>query len=139
MIYLHRILALLPRRPDWAVLVGPEEMLADGVLAGAHGGVSGGANLFPRLYVALFMAARSGDLERVRELHALVMRISETLYRIGRHSSAIIKGIKCALALSDVCDDGLAEPFQRFREPERARVRQVLDDLQPALKRLDVA
>jgi dihydrodipicolinate synthase/N-acetylneuraminate lyase len=136
MIYLHRILALLPHRPDWPVLVGPEEMLADAVLAGAHGGVNGGANLFPRLYVKLFEAARVGDLARVRELHALVMRVSEGLYRIGKHSSAIIKGIKGALALSGICDDFMAEPFQRFREPERARVRQILDELNPILKSL---
>lgn len=136
MIYLHRILALLPHRPDWPVLVGPEEMLADSVIAGAHGGVNGGANLFPKLYVKLFEAARSGELARVRELHALVMRVSEGLYRIGRHSSAIIKGIKGALALSGICDDFMAEPFQRFHEPERARVRQILDELNPLLKNL---
>jgi len=136
MIYLHRILALLPHRADWPVLVGPEEMLSGSVLAGAHGGVNGGANLFPHLYVKLFEAARAGDLVRVRELHALVMRVSEGLYRIGKHSSAIIKGIKGALALSGICDDFMAEPFQRFREPERARVRQVLDELNPLLKNL---
>lgn len=136
MIYLHRVLALLPHRPDWPVLVGPEEMLAEAVLAGAHGGVNGGANLFPRLYVKLFEAARAGDLARVRELHALVMRVSEGLYRIGKHSSAIIKGIKSALSLSGICDDFMAEPFQRFHEPERARVRQILDELNPTLATL---
>lgn len=136
MIYLHRILALLPHRPDWPVLVGPEEMLGDSVLAGAHGGVNGGANLFPRLYVRLFEAAKAGDLANVRELHTLVMRVSEGLYRIGRHSSAIIKGIKGSLALCGVCDDFMAEPFQRFREPERARVRQILDELTLLLKNL---
>lgn len=129
MIYLHRILELLPLRPDWTVLVGPEELLSDAVFAGAHGGVNGGANLFPKLYVKLFEAAKSGDLERVRELHSVVMRVSEGLYRIGQHSSAIIKGIKCALALSGLCDDFMAEPFTRFREPERTRVQQILDEL----------
>jgi 4-hydroxy-tetrahydrodipicolinate synthase len=136
MIYLHRVLALLPHRPDWPVLVGPEEMLADAILAGAHGGVNGGANLFPRLYVKLFEAARAGDLARVRELHALVMRVSEGLYRIGKHSSAIIKGIKGGLALSGICDDFMAEPFQRFHEPERTRVRQILSELNPTLATL---
>ena len=136
MIYLHRILALLPHRPDWPVLVGPEEMLSDAVLAGAHGGVNGGANIFPKLYVRLFEAAKAGDLPRVRELHGLVMRVSEGLYRVGRHSSAIIKGIKGALALSGICDDFMAEPFQRFHEPERSRVRQILDELNPILKNL---
>ncbi|MEO7272142.1 MAG: dihydrodipicolinate synthase family protein, partial [Vicinamibacterales bacterium] len=133
MIYLHRVVALLPHRPDWPVLVGPEEMLAAAVFAGAHGGVNGGANLFPRLYVRLFEAARIGDVAGARELHAIVMRVSEGLYQIGRHSSAIIKGIKGALAVSGICDDVMAEPFRRFREPERARVRQVLEELRPLI------
>ncbi|MEO8351077.1 MAG: dihydrodipicolinate synthase family protein [Chthoniobacteraceae bacterium] len=136
MIYLHRILALRSHRPDWPVLIGPEEMLSDAVLAGAHGGVNGGANLFPRLYVKLFEAARTGDLARARELHATVMRVSEGIYHIGRHSSAVIKGIKGALALSGICDDFMAEPFQRFHEPERARIRRILDELEPALSGL---
>ncbi len=49
------------KRPDWPVLVGPEELLAEAVLAGGHGGVNGGANLHPRLYVDLYDAAARGD------------------------------------------------------------------------------
>lgn len=128
MIYLHRVLALQSRRPDWPILVGPEEMLPDAVLAGAHGGVNGGANLFPRLYVELYEAARAGNLTRARELHSRVMRLSENLYRIGRHSSAIIKGIKCALSVKGICDDFMAEPFHRFRSGEREKVRAFLED-----------
>lgn len=129
MIYLHRVLGLAKARPDWPVLVGPEEMLADATLAGAHGGVNGGANLFPRLYVRLFEAARVGDLEQVRTLHAQVMQVSESLYRIGRHSSSIIKAIKCAACCMDLCDDFMAEPFHRFRDVERQRVREALEAL----------
>ncbi len=129
MIYLHRAVGLLKYRPDWTLLVGPEEMLADAVFAGGHGGVNGGANFHPRLYVELFQAAQAGNTARARELHAQVMRISDNLYRIGHHPSAIIKGIKCALALLGVCDDFMAEPFHRFREPERGRVRQLLTEL----------
>jgi len=128
MTYFHRAIGLLKYRPDWSLLIGPEELLADAVFAGGHGGVSGGANVFPRLYVELFNAARAGDIARARELHALVMRVGE-LYGIGRHPSAIIKGIKCALSLQGVCDDFMAEPFTRFREPERAKVQALLAEL----------
>ncbi|MFA6563203.1 MAG: dihydrodipicolinate synthase family protein [Verrucomicrobiia bacterium] len=134
MIYFHRAVGLLKHRPDWTLLVGPEEMLADAVFAGGHGGVNGGANFHPRLYVELFRAAQAGDTARVRELHAQVMHISDNLYRIGRHPSAIIKGIKCALSLLSVCDDFMAEPFHRFREAERAQVRQILNELKLPLK-----
>jgi len=133
MTYFHRAVGLLPHRPDWTLLIGPEELLMDAVLAGGHGGVNGGANLFPRLYVKLFEAAQSGDLPRTRELHALVMRLSNQLYRVGRHPSAIIKGIKCALSLQGVCEDFMAEPFHKFRAEERRHVERQLGELRDAL------
>ncbi|MET0263570.1 MAG: dihydrodipicolinate synthase family protein [Rariglobus sp.] len=122
MVYYHQLVRLLGDRPDWTLLMGPEELLAESVLLGGHGGVCGGANLCPRLYVDLYQAAVSRDIARVVELHARVMHISSTLYKVGRHGSAFIKGLKCALSLIGVCDDFMAEPFHRFRETERAEV-----------------
>ncbi|HEY3898556.1 MAG TPA: dihydrodipicolinate synthase family protein [Chthoniobacter sp.] len=129
MVYFHQLIGLLPERPDWSLLIGPEELLAESLLLGGHGGVCGGANLQPRLYVDLYEACLAGQLDRAQALHARVMRISSTLYHVGRHSSAFLKAIKCALHETGICDDFLAEPFHRFREEERARVRTVLADL----------
>ena len=136
MVYFHHAVSCVRQRADWSLLMGPEELLAAAVLAGGHGGVSGGANIFPGLYVQLYDAARQGDLPRTRELHALVMRISDSLYRIGRHPSSIIKGIKCALACLGVCDDFMAEPFHRFRIEERQQVERHLAELEAELTRL---
>lgn len=136
MIYFHQALALAKQRPDWPVLMGPEEMLFDALLAGGHGGVSGGANIFPKLYVKLVEAARAGDLARALELHQLILRVSGSLYRIGRHSSSIIKGIKCALACLGVCDDFMAEPFHRFRDEQRALVQQRLEELKAEVEKV---
>ena len=129
MVYFHQLVRLLPQRPEWSLLIGPEELLAESVLLGGHGGVNGGANLRPRLYVDLYEAARARDFERAAALHAEVIHLSTTLYRVGRHSSAIIKGLKCALRELGICDDFMAEPFHRFREEERERVRKVLAEL----------
>ena len=74
MSYFKDALDLLKHRPDWTLLVGPEERLAETVLAGGHGGVNGGANLFPKLYVQLYQAARAGDASRTDQLHAQVMQ-----------------------------------------------------------------
>jgi len=138
MAYFQGAVHLLPQRPDWTLLIGPEERLLDAVLAGGHGGVSGGANLFPALYVALFEACRAGDAARAFRLHAQVLRVSSSLYRIGRHPSAVIKGIKCALSCQGVCDDFMAEPFHRFREGERALVAQRVTELQDELRALGI-
>jgi dihydrodipicolinate synthase/N-acetylneuraminate lyase len=116
-------------RPDWSFLVGPEELLAETVLLGGHGGINGGANLHPALYVETYEAAKAGDLPRARELSARVLALSESLYTIGRHGSAIIKGLKCSLSILGVCDDFMAAPFHRFHEAERALVAARLADL----------
>jgi dihydrodipicolinate synthase/N-acetylneuraminate lyase len=136
MSYFHNAVSLLQHRPDWSLLIGPEELLAEALLAGGHGGVPGGANLFPKLYVQLCEATRNGDVPRSRQLHAQVMQISNSLYQIGHHSSAVIKGIKCALACLGVCDDFMAEPFHRFRAKERARVQERLPELMAGIDKL---
>lgn len=116
-------------RPDWSFLVGPEELLGEVVLMGGHGGINGGANLHPTLYVDLYQAAKAGDLARTRELSAKVMALSEAIYQVGKHGSAIIKGLKCSLSIFGVCDDFMAAPFHRFHETEREIVRQRLGEL----------
>ncbi len=129
MIYFHKVRTLAASRPDFSLLVGPEELLAESVMSGAHGGVNGGANLFPRLYVDLYEAAVAADLERIRALHARVMRLHGTIYAVGQHGSAFIKGLKCSLSCLGVCDDAMAEPFQRFRPAERAKIEAYLTEL----------
>ena len=134
MAFFSRVVALARSRPDWPVLMGPEELLGPSVLAGGHGGVPGGANLFPRLYVALYRAARDGDLERTRDLQDRVSRVGERLYGFGRHPSATIKRIKCAAACLGLASDFMAEPFHRFRETERHQVEAALEELGPIVE-----
>ncbi len=122
--YFRDALRLAAGRPDWSVLMGPETLIAEALAMGAHGGVPGGGNLAPRLFVDLFDAGG-----RAPELQDLVLRISQTVYAVGRHGSAYLKGLKCALSLLGICDDFLAEPFSRFLAPERERVRQHLLEL----------
>jgi 4-hydroxy-tetrahydrodipicolinate synthase len=117
------------KRPDWPLLVGPEELLAEAVLAGGHGGVNGGANLNPRLYVDLYEASARGDWETARDLSAKVLELSNRIYHVGQHGSAIIKGLKCALSIVGICDDFMAAPFHRFHESERKIIESHLEEL----------
>ncbi len=134
--YFKDAAAMLVQRPDWSLFIGPEEKLFDALQAGGHGGVSGGANLFPKLYVQLCAAHRTGDLDRAQALQKQIQSVSDSLYRIGKHSSSIIKGIKCALACLGVCNDFMAEPFHRFRAEERALVQNRMKELEADLAKL---
>lgn len=129
MIYFHKVRRLTEEYSDWTLLVGPEELLAEAVLLGGDGGVCGGANLCPRLYVELYEAATRRDLVRVTELHARVMRIRETIYTVAIHGAPVIKGLKSALACMEVCSDFMAEPFHHLRDNERRLIRERLAEL----------
>jgi len=124
MAYFHTVVELLKGRPDFTLLVGPEELMAEAVLMGAHGGMCGGSNFFPQLYVQLYQAALAKDMEQIRLLHSRVMRISATIYRVGRHASSYLKGLKCAVSLLGISEDFMAEPFRAFGSAERDKVRQ---------------
>jgi dihydrodipicolinate synthase/N-acetylneuraminate lyase len=125
-------------RPDWPLLIGPEEKLFDSLQLGGHGGVSGGANLFPKLYVKVVEAHRAGDLARAQELQKEIQRISDSFYRIGKYSSSIIKGIKCVASLLGVCNDFMAEPFHKFRASEREVVATRLKEIQAEITSLNL-
>ncbi|UCC96396.1 MAG: dihydrodipicolinate synthase family protein [Phycisphaerales bacterium] len=129
MAYFRRIQALLADRPDFSLLMGHEELLAEAVLLGAHGGVCGGGNILPKLYVDLYDAAGSKDLKTTETLHNKVMQISTTLYHVGHYGSSYLKGLKCALSCMGICSDFLAEPFHRFRHAEREVIRRRLEAL----------
>jgi 4-hydroxy-tetrahydrodipicolinate synthase len=129
LVYFHSLQHLTRDRPEFTLLIGPEEMLAATVLLGGHGGVSGGANVFPRLYVELFKAASSDDLAATRRLHQQVLRVSSRLYRVAKYGSGIIQAIKSALSCLEICHDTMAEPFQAFDCAEQERVREVLAEL----------
>ena len=94
--------------------------------------------MFPKLYVKLVEAHRAGNLARAQELQKQIQRVSDSFYRIGKYSSSIIKGIKCALACMGICDDFMAEPFHRFRDPERELVKSRLKEIQAELSKLNL-
>jgi 4-hydroxy-tetrahydrodipicolinate synthase len=136
--YFKNVAELVRQRPDWSLLSGPEEKLLETLQLGAHGGINGGANLFPQLYVKLYEAFRAGNIARARELQNQVQLVSDSLYRVGKYSSSIIKGIKCALACRGICDDFMAEPFHRFRADERELIKTRLTELQAELSKLNL-
>jgi len=129
MIYFHQLQLILSDHAEFSLLIGPEELLAEAILLGAHGGVCGGANLIPQLYVDLYNAAYAGNLPMVNSLHKKVMQISSTIYTVGRYESSFLKGLKCALSCMGICSDFLAEPFHRFSGAERDVIRRHLEEL----------
>lgn len=123
--YFAQLVALRALRDDWSLMVGPEHLLVQALQLGADGGVCGGANVFPRWFVQCYRATCAGDERTVAEMLERI-RAFQSVYAVGKYASRYIKATKCALSLLGICDDFLAEPFNHFLPPERARVRELL-------------
>jgi 4-hydroxy-tetrahydrodipicolinate synthase len=126
--YFGRLQELRRLRADWSIMMGPEAMLPEAIRLGGDGGVTGGANIFPKWFVDCYTALLASDsatasshLDRIHRLQAI--------YEIGKYPSRFIKATKCSLSLLGICDDFMAEPFHRFKTPERERVKAILDHL----------
>jgi 4-hydroxy-tetrahydrodipicolinate synthase len=129
--YLAEVVAALHDRPDFSILCGPEELLAEAIRLGAHGGVSGGSNLWPQLYVDLYKAAAAGDEAAVASLQKTVLHISQAVYRRRPESSSYLRGLKCALSEMGYCRNVMTEPFEPLTGEE--------DAVRAALKQIGLA
>ncbi|WP_298110784.1 dihydrodipicolinate synthase family protein [uncultured Bacteroides sp.] len=129
MVYFQSVMHLMKDHSNFSMFVGPEEITAEAVLMGANGGINGGANMFPELYVGLYKAAKEHNFAEMARIQNIVMQISTTLYTIGKYGSSYLKSLKCALSLLGICSDFVAAPFNHFEKAERAQVRAALEDL----------
>ncbi len=126
--YFQQIMELKEQRPDWSMFIGPEHLTSQAVAMGANGGVNGGANIYPELFVAYYNAAAAGDEQAVEHLQEKVDAL-QAIYDVGKYASRHIKATKCALSINGICSDHMAEPFNHFMHPQRAKVQAILERL----------
>ena len=129
MTYFRTLYALVGGREDFALYVGPEELTGECILMGADGGVNGGANMFPEIYVSMFDAAEKQDIAKVREIQKEIMAVSTSIYTLGGGPSSYLCGLKCSLELLGLCSGIPALPYTAFDEEKKAKVRAALVSL----------
>jgi len=129
--YFQRAVGLKAIRPDWSIMIGPEALLPQAMSLGGDGGVSGGANVFPELFVDCYQACKDKNPTEVERFKNGIDDF-QRVYDVGKYASRHIKATKCCLSLRGICDDFMADPFHRFKEPERARVQAILQSLNGA-------
>lgn len=118
----RKLLQLRSRRPDWTILMGYESLLAEAVLLGADGGVTGGANMFPKLFVDSFLAAERRDQREIDRLQVDIVRLGQVYTMVGTGASGYLRGLKCALESLELCSGEVAIPFRTVEEPERSKI-----------------
>ena len=118
--------ALEPFAEKFSLFMGPDEAMGEAVLLGADGGVCTGANLWPRAFKEMYLAAKAGDVAKVRALQRFTTTSSYLLYGLGQGQSGFLKGVKAALAEMGLIQNVLAAPFTPFAGKELAKVRAAL-------------
>ena len=122
--------ALEPFAGRFSLFMGPDEAMGEAVALGADGGVCTGANLWPRQFKDMYLAAKAGDLEKVRRLQRFTTMSSYLLYGLGAGQIGFLKGVKCALAEMGLIRNVLTAPFVPFAGAERAKVKKALRTLE---------
>jgi len=113
---------------DFDLFVGPEELLADSLKFGAHGGVNGGSNLYPRWYVELFDAFNESDLEKVKLLQAKIRKLSTNVYQVSKSPNSYLQGLKTAMSAHGLCSSLLASPLAGLNEIDRNKIIENLNE-----------
>ena len=129
-------LALEPFKSKFSLFMGPDEAMGEAVMLGADGGVCTGANLWPRTFKEMYLAAKAGDVGKVRKLQRFTTMSSYLLYGLGSGQIGFLKGVKAALAEIGLIQNVLAAPFAPFSGKELAPVKAAVKQLGSELKKI---
>ncbi len=129
MTYFNMLLGTI-ERPDFSFFTGPEILLADTIGTGGDGGVAGGANLYPQLFVAQYEAAKNGDTDLVKTYQAIIRVIHQRLYGLGSGGSGFLKSLKAAMAIKGICQNILLPPYFPFDADMIEKVEIVIRELE---------
>lgn len=116
------LLKLRAARPDWTILIGYESLTAQSVLMGGDGGVTGGANLCPGLFVDIFNAADRRDHQEIDRLQADVDYLQHLYSVAGPGAVGYFTGLKTALGIAGICSEYLAPPFLPVDDASRTKI-----------------
>lgn len=113
---------------EFSVFAGTELFLPDAVIAGGHGAVAGGANVFPKLFVDLYDAAVNRDDVKITKFRNKVIWLCNNLYKVGPSNARITVSIKCALSILGICNDEMALPLRKLDANGRKKVESLLSE-----------
>jgi 2-dehydro-3-deoxy-D-pentonate aldolase len=128
--YFHAVREGVRSRPDFGLLVGPDDLLAESVLLGAHGGMAGGSNVNPRLFVELYEAAAAQDVKRVAALHQQVIQFDNAVYRSAEDPHNPLRGLKAALSIMGICGVAMTPPLRPISNAERDGIQRYLHEVE---------
>ena len=133
-VYFQKLMLVKREFAHFSVMVGPDELMSQVVLGGADGGMNAGGNIFPRLYVHLYEAAKKGYVEKVNQVQPLILEISQKLFGAHPKNSGYIAGIKESLYHFQICEAHLAPPLGPADPLTRDSIRKNLEQINLKVK-----
>lgn len=115
-------------RPDWSLLIGPEQMLPQAHALGGHGGVCGGANVAPGIFVKLQAALEARDDGLAAVLQGRVLSLGR-LYGVGTEPCRVIVGIKAALHELGICSAACAAWAEMLDSGQRNQIAEIVAEI----------
>ena len=98
----------------------------EALLCGAHGGVPGGANIYPTLPVRLYQAFLDGRHDEMQELQAQMVRIGDPIWNASETEPGYLRRLKCALSVLGLCSGVPTWPYQQSTQDERRQIEEHL-------------
>jgi len=125
MAYIHELVNV---RPDesFPILIGPEILLGESLLLGCNGGVCGGANLYPELYVKLYRAAVEKNMEEMARIQKVIQEIHTRLYTVASSPMGIVIGLKYLMWKRGLCSARMAMPVYETLSAEKKTILETL-------------
>jgi len=121
--YIRQVLALVSvRHPEFSVLVGPEHLLAEALLCGAHGGVPGGANIFPDLPTRLYQLFVDRKLDEMQQVQQCMIDIGSAIWNSDEADTGYLRRLKCALSVLGLCSGIPTWPYVSSSPEERRQI-----------------
>ena len=129
LLYFYSLIEQFKNSPGFSVITGTEIFIPEAILHGGHGGIAGGANIFPELFVKYYNASKDRDYDKIKSLRQIVMKIETTIYNVSKFASGPIMGTKCALSVLGLCSDYMVPPLKRLEAEERNLIMKSVEEI----------
>jgi 2-dehydro-3-deoxy-D-pentonate aldolase len=133
--YFETIRQVTRERADWALFTGAEHLLTRSLDLGGDGGVCGGANIWPQLFVQIYDGETSLTDTALADHKEVINDLVDKADRLGQiyggvaTGSSMAKGLKAALAAMGICGETVAPPLQNCSAAERRRIERLIQSL----------
>lgn len=123
LLFLQTVIERFKEDQEFSVFTGTELFLPETLMAGGHGAIAGGANIFPELFVRFYEASLNNDLSTINHLREKVLQLYTNLYKVSNSPSGVTLGIKCTLEIMGFIEGNYAPPLVNLTRDQKARIK----------------